>query len=429
LLYSLILFAIFINSQFPLVETRGNVFFSTQYLLQDAPRITTEKDAERLIFNIITNYNNKGFPFCRVYPEMVGNDAGFPRLVLTIEEGPRVRVEDLLVRSEGKTEIGAAKRLADFESGEYFSVRNTERVKKRLLATGAFEKVDETILDRDGLYYLMLALHEKESDLLMLSGSLGGDDREFGASFASSNLLGTLRKLHFDFEYQRLFSIKGKEPVLVAPAEIDAEFSIITYNSTRLISGQIKFGAPVGDYFSISLLSGFEFVNHYEDDTLTSESSDNLLGAGVGFEYVGTGWSTDHLLRVDYLFRTADRLKFAYDGSVDFMNISVKPHYRHVWTDSFDFFDNVRIGGAKDLRGYLEDEFTARRAFWINLEYHRLFIFPLVDIARIDGDIVYSYGFGISAKSRIADASLMLAWPKGGKWSDGKIHLALTREF
>ena len=103
--------------------------------------------------------------------------------------------------------------------------------------------------------------------------------------------------------------------------------------------------------------------------------------------------------------------------------------YDHRFTDIFDFFDYVRIGGARDLRGYLEDEFTVRKAFWVNLEYHRLFIFPLVDIARIDGDIVYSYGFGISAKSQIADASLMFAWPKRGAWSDGKIHLSLTREF
>lgn len=411
------------------METKGNIFFSSQYLLQNAPRVADQKDAERLIFNIITKYNNTGFPFCKVYPAVLGIDAGLPSLVLTIEEGPRVRVEDLLVRTGGKTDIDAAKRLADFESGEYFSVTKTERVKKRLMATDAFERIDETILDRDGRHYLMLALHEKDSDLLMLAGSLSGDDREFGASFASSNLLGTLRKLYFDYEYQRLFSIKGQEPVLVAPAQIDVEFSIITYDSTRLISGQVKFGAPVGDYFSISLLSGFELVNHFEDDTMISESSDNLLGVGMGFEYASTDWSTNHQFGVDYLFRTADRLKFAYDGSLDFLRVTIEPHYRHVWTDIFDFFDYVRIGGAKDLRGYLEDEFTARRAFWVNLEYHRLFIFPLVDIARIDGDIVYSYGFGLSAKSRIADASLMFAWPKRGKWSDGKIHLALTREF
>ncbi|UCD06087.1 MAG: hypothetical protein JSV98_02335 [candidate division WOR-3 bacterium] len=426
---NLVIFAIFFNTQFLFVETRGNTFFSSQYLLQKAADLTGEQDAERLIYSIIAKYNNAGFPFCRIYPAMLESDAGSPQLILTIEEGPRVEIEDLLVRTEGKTDIGAAKRMADYEAGEYFSARKTERAKKRLLDTGAFDRIDEIIPNRDGRHYLLLTLHEKESDLLMLSGSLSGDDREFGASFASSNLLGTLRKMHFDYEYERLFSIRGQEPVLIAPAHIEGEFSILTYDSTRLISGQVKFGAPIGDYFSISLLSGFEIVNHYDNDTLVSESSDNLLGAGLGLEYKTSTWSTDHQLGVDYLFRTADRLKFMYDGNLSFFSFSIRPHYRHVWTDTFDFFDHVRIGGSGDLRGYLEDEFTAERALWVNIEYHRLFIFPLFDIARIDRTFLYSYGLGISAQSRIADASLMLAWPKGGKWSDGKIHLALTREF
>jgi len=411
------------------VETRGNIFFSSQYLLQKAADITSEQDAERLIYSIITRYNNAGFPFCSIYPAILEGDAGSSQLILTIDEGPRVQIEDLLVRTAGKTDIGAAKRLADFEPREYFSTRKTERTKKRLLDTGAFDTIDESIPDRDGRHYLMLTLHEKESDLFMLSGSLSGDDREFGASFASSNLLGTLRKLHFDYEHQRLFSIRGQEPVLIAPAQIDVEFSILTYDSTRLIGGQVEFGAPIGDYFSISLLSGLEIVNHYDNDTLISESSDNLLGAGVGFEYRSSAWSTAHQLGVDYLFRSTERLKFLYDGNLNYLGITIRPHYRHVWTDTFDFFDYIRIGGARDLRGYQEDEFTARRAFWVNIEYHRLFIFPLFDIARIDRTLLYSYGLGISAQSRIADASLMLAWPKGGKWSDGKIHLALTREF
>lgn len=391
--------------------------------------MTSERDAERLIYSIINKYNNAGFPFCRIYPIIEESDTDSPQIILKIEEGPRVQIEDLLIRTEGKTDIGAAKRLADFEVGEHFSTRKTERTKKRLLDTGAFDRIDESIPNRDGRHYLLLTLHEKESDLLMLSGSLSGDDREFGASFASSNLLGTLRKMYFDYEYQRLFSIRGQDPVLIAPARIEGEFSILSYDSTRLISGQVKFGAPVGDYFSVSLLSGFEIVNHYDNDTLISESSDNLLGAGVGFEYKTGTWSTEHEIGVDYLFRTADRLKFAYDGNLNFLRISIRPHYRQVWTDTFDFFDHIRIGGARDLRGYLEDELTASRALWINLEYHRLFIFPLLDIARSGRTFLCSSGFGIAARSRIADASLMLAWPKRGKWSDGKIHLALTREF
>jgi hypothetical protein len=104
-------------------------------------------------------------------------------------------------------------------------------------------------------------------------------------------------------------------------------------------------------------------------------------------------------------------------------------NYHYVRTDSFLFVDYSRIGGADDLRGYLEDEFLARRAFWFNIEYHRLPVFPLLDIARIDGETLYSFGLGLEARSRFADASLILAWPGRGNWNDGKLHLLFSKGF
>ena len=429
MIYSLLLCTLILNIQFPTVETVGNVFFSSNYLLRNAPEIKNQQDAERLIFRVLEKYSNAGFPFCKIFPEMVQTEGESPKLILTIDEGPRVIIDDLYLKTEGKTDIGAAKRLADFKTKEYFSAKKVQRTKKRLMRSGAFKNVDERVLANGDRHYLMLELSERESDLLSLSGSLSEENREFGASFSSSNLLGTLRGLDFEYEYQRLFLLEFREPVLIAPAQLAADFSILTYDSTRLIAGHLNFAAPIGEYFRISLLSGIEIVNRYENDTVTYQTSDNLLGIGLSFDHNGEDWSTKHEIGLDYLFRAADRLKFAYDGDFWFHKMLFSFHHRYVRTEEFDFFDHIRVGGAKDLRGYLEDEFIAKRASWINVEYHRLFIFPLLDIGRIDGNIVYAYGFGISAESKIADASLILAWPKRGTWSDGKIHLAIAKGF
>jgi outer membrane protein assembly factor BamA len=416
----------------PLVEIRGNVFYSTQYLLARTSRITSQQSVERLIFRILDIYNNTGFPFCRIIPSLVDDDSKPARIVLTVDEGPRVIIDDLLFRTTGRTDWRAAKRLANLRKGLYFSRKDTEMAKKRLMKTRAFEAIDESVLQRDGRHYLMLTAREKESDFLTLSGSFSGpntDNMNFGASFSSFNVLGTLRKLDFEYEYQRLFLIKFREPVLIAPAQLDADFSILTYDSTRLTNGRLEFAAPFAAYFSISLLSGIELVNYYGNDTTSRQSSDNLLGIGLIYDYARPEWSTLQTIKLDYLFRDADRLRIAYDGEVTLWKFVIRPHYHRVQTDILQFFDYLRIGGAKDLRGYLEDEFVTSRALWCNFEYHRLFIFPLVDIARIGQEVFYSYGFGISAKSRFADATLVLAWPKGGTWSDGKVHLTFARGF
>jgi hypothetical protein len=235
--------------------------------------------------------------------------------------------------------------------------------------------------------------------------------------------------MNFNYEYQRLFSLDFREPVLIAPAALDADFAIWAYDTARMIEGHVQFSAPLGEHFNITLLSGIEYVNYYDNDTVTHESSDNLLGIGTAFDYSSRNWSNLQTLYLDYLFREQNRLGFAYDADLMLYKLLTSLHYHRVHTDSLEFFDYIRIGGARNLRGYLEDEFLVTRALWLNLEYHRLPIFPLIDIARLDGEFFYAYGLGLQAQSRYGDASIIVAWPKGGTWRDGKLHLALERGF
>ena len=411
------------------METIGNVFFSSKYLLGDNTSISSAGEAERVISNILTKYNNAGFPFCKILPGISYNTDEGDRLVLSINEGIRVIIEDVFFQTDGNTDAGAAKRLVNWDKGEYFSLRKVTLAKTRLMRTKAFARITESIVDRSGKFYLWFALKETASDFLTLSGSISSGNTEFGASFSSYSLLGTLRQLNFNYEHQRLFSLQFRDPVLIAPAVLDANFSIWSYDTARLIEGQARFRAPIGDYFNVSLISGIELVNYYRNDTARYESSDNLLGIGFGFEYEKYNWSCSQQMRLDYLFREADRLKIMYDSEWTMYRAIIGLHYHRVRTDSLEFFDYIRVGGARTLRGYLEDEFLVSRALWLNLEYHRLPVFPLVDAARLDGELLYSYGLGLEARSNYGNASITVAWPKGGSWRDGKLHLTFERGF
>ncbi len=375
-------------------------------------------------------YNNAGFPFCRIAPSSVVGDDGRTKTILSIEEGERVIIEDTYFRSEGRTDPGAAKRIANLKKGEYFARREVESAKKRLMATGAFRSLAEDIVTSGDRYYVLLSAKEAQSDLLTLNGSFSGTDTDkmlIGASLSSRSLLGTLRSLDFDYEYEKLFSIAYGEPVLIAPARAEVEFSILTLDTMRLTAGRLQFKAPVTGHLSIGIFSGIERVEYYGSDSGRTRSTDNLLGVDVGLVHDGRAWSFTQSIIFDYLFREADRMKAAYDAELEAWHFNIRVHYRRVVSDSIEFFDHVLIGGAQDLRGYLDDEFKTTRALWCNIEYHRLFIFPLLDIARIGGRMFGSYGFGISARSAFGDATLALAWPWSGTWSDGKIHLELAK--
>jgi outer membrane protein assembly factor BamA len=416
------------------VEFSGNTFYSSHYLMKDRHTLKTEHDVENLIQGVLTKYSDAGFPFCRIVPEITYRDTIVERINLNVDEGERVKVTDYIIDIKGKTEVGAIKKVAHLQTGEYFSSKAIEYSKNVLLKTGAFDKISDNIIRRDSKYYTLFTITEKRSDYLIAYGSFGEhtfDDNEykFGFSFSSVNLLGTLRKLGFRYEYKKLFSLQFTEPVLIAPSIFDLQFFITTYDSVRLTELNGTFTAPLGHYFNLSLTTGFEAVSYYNTNVDDQQHVNNVVGVGLGMDYATQNWSCVQNINFRYLFREHDRRSVKYNGMFAIAALVMKPHFYWAQTDSFEYFDYFRVGGSKDMRGYLDEEFIVRKALWVNIEYRKFFIFPMIDIGLIGDDVKYSYGFGIGAESNFANASLVFAWPRRGTWSDGKVHVLFEKGF
>lgn len=413
----------------PIIEITGNVFFSSQYLMDKVTPIKNKTDVENLMAQIIRAYTDAGYPFCRIYPEIITEDAVIKKIILAIEEGERITVSDYIYDIQGRTAQGVVKRIMGLKRNSYFSSEEINDSKERLLRMRIFEDVNENIIYRDGNYYVFFSLKERRSDYLTTSGSFGENDANFSIKFFSLNLLGTLRQLQFQYEYQKLFALQFTEPILIFPASLNINFSLWTYDSVRLIQFNGRFIAPLGDIFNISLLSGVETVSYPENNSPIQGHTNNLLGIGFGLVYDTVNLSFKQGINFEYLFRPNDRWKMQYDSEFNINKYIIKAHYYVVQTDSYEYFDYYRIGGVKDLRGYYDEELIASHAIWLNSEYKKFFVFPLFDIGLLNKDIQFSYGLGIEAQSRFADASLVIAWPKHGSWQDGKIHLMLEKGF
>lgn len=411
------------------IEIHGNRFFSSQYLLRDKGETKNKADVERLTKTIIRKYTETGFAFCRIFPSVIYTDSIIEKIVLMVDEGKRIMVADYLFDVQGRTDLGPVRKVADFKTATYFSSKFLARTKNNLLETEAFNSVQENIVLEDGNYYVLLKLEEKPGDNLIAYGALSEDKYDFSIIYSTINLLGTLRRLSFQYDYQTLFSLDFTEPILMYPIALNGNFSLWTYDSVRLVKFAGKIIAPIGEYFSVSLISGVESFSYFGDDNPSQQYSDNFVGIGLGFDYESLVWSCSQQINYEYLFRQNDRWRFQYDGEFQIMKFYVRPHGYYVETDSFEYFDYYRIGGSQNLRGYLEEEFGDESGAWVNLEYKRLFIYPLFDIGWVQDEIKYSYGFGMAMASNVLDAALIFAWPKQSKWLDGKIHLQLQTEF
>ncbi len=415
------------KSEIPVTAT-GNIFFSTQYLLQSDSTVAEPHDVEKIIAGIIDIYTNAGFPFCRVVPKLHDDPMG-KKVILSIEEGERVIVSDYLFESSGKTRTNSIKKIAHVKPGDYFSSKDIAQTKENVLKTDVFVSVDERIVRQNNQYYVLLNLTEKSSDFLQASGSFDDENALFNFSFYSLNLLGTLRRFQFRYEYEKLFSLQFTEPILLYPTVLDANFSLWTYDSIRLTQFHATFAAPLWRLFTFRMLSGIESISLLDDDSVSRGHTDNIIGVGFGVDYETPTLKCHNQFSYDYLFRTYDRGRIQVDLENNFYRLDAGMHYIRAQTDSFEFFDYYRLGGARSLRGYREDQFFVTHAFWMNCAYKAIFAFPIFDIAVINKELLYSYGIGIHAESQLADASLVLAWPKGGSWQDGKIHLLFEKGF
>jgi outer membrane protein assembly factor BamA len=408
------------------VTISGSIYFSESYLMRNHP-VREFNDVELLIEDILDTYTSAGFPFCEVRPivERIGDS--LTNIVLRVQEGARITIAGHLFLPDKHTVPGVIRRYVHPENNLYFSSKEIARIKQRLLRTGAFMSVTENIVYRNDLYYLLWTLNEQQTDFISAFGTVSEDDYIFSISLHSINLLGTLRRLEFLYEYEKLFTVKFTEPILLAPTAIRGDFSLWSYDTMQLLEAQGIITTPLNAIFDVSILTGIERASYA--DTLTTAHTHTVLGSGLAAHAARAWLIVDQSFMVDYLIRDIDRWRLHYDGSITLFDMHVRSHGRYVFTDSLEFFDHFRLGGAQSLRGYYEEEFTVDQAFWVNIEYKRIFLFPLVDIGYLDKNFFYSYGFGITAQSRFAHAELILAWPKDGSWRDGMLHLTFEKGF
>ncbi len=419
------------------IALSGNNFFSSSHLLRNSQDVVSAGDVEKTINRILDFYAEAGFALCSVVPVVSHDDSDQISVVLEINEGARIKVSDYEYRANGgKTSPAALRRISLLREDAYFNLKDIKKAKSIFLKTDVFSSVSERIVESRDDFHVIFDLVENPTDYLNGSGSIAQDNVILGAAYRSTSILGTLRQFSFTYEsgmftgtpgqLKNLFALSFSDPVLIAPVVLDVNFSLTAYDTARLslINGRVT--APVGAHVKTSVLSGLEMVDYLADTSRTGYRY-SLVGLGMAASFEnGTAELTQNL-DIDYLFRSRDRLRFRYDGMLAWRSLNLRPHAVWTRTDRFEFFDYWRIGGARDIRGYQDNEFVVERAGWLNIEYKKLPIYPLIDIAWLDSGLFYAYGLGIDAKSSLANATLVFAWPKDGSWNDGKVHFMLQK--
>jgi len=365
------------------ITIEGNIFFSDDYLLKSSKTREVD-DIDKLIEHILDVYTAAGFPFCEIRPIVQEYSGQENRVILNVSEGQRIVIHDHLFTTNGKSDPRTIKRFTRSKKDTHFSSNEITRIKSSLIHTKIFSHVSDDIVLHNDEYYVHWTLDEQPTDFINAFGTVSEEDYIFSVSLYSINLLGSLRTLEFLYEYDKLLTLKFVEPIIVAPVSIQGNLALWSYDTMQLFELNGKVSAPIHKVLTVSILSGIERVSYTIPGTSTNTRLSNVFGGALSLFIDQRLFQTEHTISLDYLSRENARWREIYDGQLKLFHFDIRPHFRYAQTDSFEFFDLYRLGGAHSLRGYFDDHFLVQNAAWINLEYKRLFRFPVFDIGYIE---------------------------------------------
>jgi outer membrane protein insertion porin family len=415
-------------------------------------------EIETSISSLISDFENRGFPFASVkiqsvyfYHDSISNEH-YADIYFALEEGRQSNIDKIEVTGNTSTKDYVIVRELRIDNGEEYSQQKIENLPRRLNKLRYFDPVPVPQFYIDSQNNGVLQINVKERNTNSFDGIIGyippAEDNESGyitglVNVTLRNIFGTgraaaVRWQKLTRESQEL-ELKYLEPWLFGhPFNLNAELFQRIQDTTyvqRKLGGALEFLAtedisasafvsteeiiptertvPVFTvYNSSSLTTGLGLKIDLRDDpiaptggflfeTVYSFSRKKINGPA---EYITPGLETDpNLQRITAGFGAFYEIFFR---SV----VALSVNGRELRGPFFEQSDLWRFGGTRTVRGYREEQFLASRIAWSNLEYRlmitqRSYAFLFFDAgyyfleADVDRGIAqiedYIFGYGL----------------------------------
>ncbi len=182
-------------------RSRGDIFNYTSF----------QRDMQM----IAARYAEKGYIFARVVPkktveEQIVDIAGrketrkYVKIDFTISEGSKVRIENIIVKGNKKTNDRVIRREVLLKENELFDSFKVQRSRERVYNLGFFKEVNVNVRpgSQDGYVNLVVEVEEQPSGTISLGGGYGTTTGfSIFADVAENNLLGNGQRVGTRVEY------------------------------------------------------------------------------------------------------------------------------------------------------------------------------------------------------------------------------------
>jgi outer membrane protein assembly factor BamA len=379
--------------------------------------IFSRYEIEGLITNLLTDLENKGFPFAAIKINSVhlyndsSNGDHLADLYLKLQEGKKSTIDKIEITGNNSTKDYVITRELRIEPGEEYAQKKVENLPRRLNKLRYFDPVPVPQFYVDSKNNGVLQINVKEKNTNNFDGIIGyvppAKDNESGyvtglVNVTLRNMFGTGRAA--SVRWQKLtrqsqeLELKYLEPWIFGfPFNVNAGLFQRIQDTTyvqRRIGGSLEYLAtedisasgfisteeviptarqvPVFTvYNSSALTTGLSLKIDLRDDPL-APTGGFLFETGYSFsnkkingpaEYITPALETNiNLQRITASFSAFYELFFRNVFAISVNGKELRGPF-------FEQSDLWKFGGTKTVRGYREEQFLASRIAWSNLEY------------------------------------------------------------
>jgi outer membrane protein insertion porin family len=431
---------------------------------------------------ILDALSNVGYPFAKVELERVTAipESAFVDVQVRISCGAFTQLEFVDYPGAAQTIPEVLNRVARLQLPAPFDEQQLKRARERLRQLEFLEGVApmNVVLAPDGRSGVSYAVSEARATRLDVVAGLIPKGSGSGSELAGLvhldflNLFGTGRKgrIYWDRPNARIQQIElfYREPwVLGTGAALSGTFSQRVEDTlyiARAVGAGIDFEVGLGfraealiraedilvDSATSEALGLPENRTLYAETSLSFDSRDFPANPRQGVflsTFGGSGQRTRGVLTTqaggDYQIRRAG---FDTEFAVEFAPLCVADAQTHARVFSSDEPDVLRsdlykVGGARTVRGYREEQFAGDRVGWLALEARYLLgeksrAFAFADagaIHRPTGTATTTYissaGVGMRMETRLGIAGFDYGVGDGDPILSGKVHVSLTSQF
>ena len=447
---------------------------------------------ERDIDDAITQFEINGYPFSRFELQSTSLDSvgqeesqsvGFTFNTIS---GPKLIIQEIRIAGNELTKENVILRELRLKTGDFYDQKKVDQIRPRLMRTGFFEYVEEPQVFLADKNEGGLLIRLKEGNAGKFDGVLGynpGTDDAAGyftglIDISLGNLLGTGRSLlaHWQKRDQKTQDLKFhyQEP-WIAGYPVSAGFGF-----QQLIQDTTYIQRDIGLDIEMPLFENFSIQSEFAQTEIIPDSIGNYLllipksrelSASIGISYdtrddllnplsgvyyqtsiqsgVKDNLGPDDLVKELDLKKEVDIKRLTLD--IEFYGrlfkrqvLAVAFHGRQITSNEaiIPLPDQYRLGGARTLRGYKEDQFRGSNVGWLNLEYRyilgrrsRAFVFTdagYFNSTTLSGKneaYKIGYGFGFRLETGLGIMGVDYGLGDGDGMFSGKVHVGLVNEF